>query len=89
MLLKNKGVAAKWRAQHPEEITEFQEYENMFKELRSKLASNVSEFEGPFLLSTQQALTTQAKRRLVLELVLSSCQVGPTSIARLWHEINL
>lgn len=46
MLLRNKGFAAQWRAQHPEEMTKFQDYENMFEEFRSNLASNGS--SGPY-----------------------------------------
>ena len=60
MLKKNKGFAAQWRARYPDEITEFQEYENMFKEFRNTLASNVSEVGETFLLSTL-LLSVQAK----------------------------
>ena len=42
MLKRNKGFTTIWKAQHPGEITEFQEYENIFKDFRSTLASNVS-----------------------------------------------
>ncbi len=42
MLKRNKGFTKQWKAQHPEEITEFQEYENIFKEFRSKLGGSVS-----------------------------------------------
>lgn len=42
MLKRNKGFTIIWKAQHPGEITEFKEYENIFKDFRSTLASNVS-----------------------------------------------
>ena len=53
MVIKNIGFAAQWREQHPEEITDFQEYENIFKEFRNNLASKVSKFGEPFSLPKQ------------------------------------
>lgn len=37
MLLKTRELGKDWIAQHPEEITDFQEYENIFKEFRSSM----------------------------------------------------
>ena len=42
MLKKNSEFGNQWMTEHPEEIREFQGYEDMFHEFRSKLASNVS-----------------------------------------------
>jgi len=53
MLKKNKGFAAQWRARYPDEITEFQEYENMFKEFRNTLASNESSGFYRFVSNTE------------------------------------
>ena len=53
MLRKNKGFAEIWRAQHPEEIAVFEEYENMFKSFRGQLGSNVSAVGKPISLSIQ------------------------------------
>ncbi|XP_078370774.1 polyunsaturated fatty acid 5-lipoxygenase-like [Oculina patagonica] len=50
MLKRNKGFTKQWKAQHPEEITEFQEYENIFKEFRSKLGGSGS--TGPYRFVT-------------------------------------
>lgn len=42
MLKRNKNFTTHWKAQNPEEITDFQDYETIFKEFRGKLASSVS-----------------------------------------------
>ena len=42
MLQKNKNFTKQWKAQNPEEITEFQQYDTIFKEFRGELASSVS-----------------------------------------------
>lgn len=42
MLKKNKGFTALWKKQHPGEITEFQDYANIFNDFRSTLGDDVS-----------------------------------------------
>ena len=42
MLRKNKGFTAQWKKQHPGEITEFQDYANIFNDFRSTLGDDVS-----------------------------------------------
>jgi len=42
MLLRNKNFTTHWKAQNPEEITKFKDYETIFKEFRGSLASSVS-----------------------------------------------
>ena len=42
MLKRNKNFTKQWKAQNPEEITKFQDYETIFKEFRGKLGSSVS-----------------------------------------------
>lgn len=42
MLQRNKNFTKHWKAQNPEEITKFQDYESIFKEFRGNLASSVS-----------------------------------------------
>lgn len=39
MLLKTRKLGAQWLAQHPEEITDFQGYENIYNEFRSNMAT--------------------------------------------------
>jgi len=42
MLRRNKNFTKHWKAQNPEEITKFEDYESIFKEFRDNLASSVS-----------------------------------------------
>lgn len=42
MLRKNKGFTAQWKKQHPGEITEFQDYANIFNDFRSTLGDDGS-----------------------------------------------
>ena len=46
MLQRNKNFAKQWKAQNPEEITEFQQYETLFKEIRGEVASSVSNVQS-------------------------------------------
>ena len=43
MLTRNKNFTKQWKAQNPEEITVFQQYDTIFKEFRGELASSVSD----------------------------------------------
>ena len=42
MLRRNKNFGKDWKAQNPEKIAEFQQYETLFKEFRGEAASSVS-----------------------------------------------
>ena len=42
MLKRNKNFTTHWKAQNPEEITKFKDYQTIFKEFRDNLASSVS-----------------------------------------------
>lgn len=46
MLKRNKNFTKHWKAQNPEEIADFQDYETIFNEFRSKLASSGG--SGPY-----------------------------------------
>lgn len=42
MLQKNRALGTKWNAEHPKEMTAFQEYEDLFRTFRSTLSSNIT-----------------------------------------------